>query len=162
MERASERTPSERKRRAIEIAEREAVLMRQQSEFDCERTIAWRDRGVKMAAGEAELQVRAELRALRAERKKLLGQVKRREEQLRARRREFDRARSASCGNNVRGGKVKKPVSTAEREIRAELSMLASERAHLDGTAARDRQLAAVENAMWETVLAGDFTAADW
>jgi hypothetical protein len=161
MERATEQEPSERKRRAIEIADREKELVRRQSDFDCERTIAWRDHGVKVVAGEAELQVRTELRSLRSERTKLLGEVKRCEAELRAQRSKFDRARSNGGGTRSKRGAPKPSVSAAERELRAKLAMLASERAHLDGTAARDRERSAMENAMWNTVLA-DFTAADW
>ena len=88
--------------------------------------------------------MRAEMSALARERKLLLEQVTRREAELRRRQSEYDRGHAA-------GAKKGEPptVTKAERALRGELAALESERAHLDGTAQRDRRDAAIRDAYW-------------
>jgi hypothetical protein len=132
-----------RKRRAIEIAAREAELRDRQSEFDRKRARGSAERGQRRLS-EAERQMRAEMSALAKERKILLEQVTRREAELRQRQSEGDRTRGAAAEKGQ-----PPPVSKAERALRAELAVLESERAHLDGTAQRDRRDAAIRDAHW-------------
>jgi hypothetical protein len=133
-----------RKQRAAEIASREAELRQWQGDFDRRRARAASERGQKGSVSErgqkrpvsdAERRMRAEMSALARERKILLEQVTRREAELRQRQSKYDRARAAAA----KKGK-QPPVSQAEHALRAELAVLESERAHLDGTAQRDRQ----------------------
>ena len=119
-----------RKQRAMEIAFREAELRDLQSDFDRRRARAAGERGRIRPVSDAERQMRAEMSALASERKILLEQVTRREAELRQRQSDSDRAAAANKGQPPL-------VSTAERALRAELAALASERAHLDGTAQR-------------------------
>jgi hypothetical protein len=124
-----------RKQRAAEIASREAELRQWQSDFDRRRARAASERGQKRPVSDAERRMRAEMSALARERKILLEQVTRREAELRQRQSKYDRARAAAA----KKGK-QPPVSQAEHALRTELAVLESERAHLDGTAQRDRQ----------------------
>jgi hypothetical protein len=142
-----------RKQRAAEIASREAELRQWQGDFDRRRARAASERGRKGSVSErgrkgsvsergrkgsvsdAERRMRAEMSALARERKILLEQVTRREAELRQRQSKYDRARAAAA----KKGK-QPPVSQAEHALRTELAVLESERAHLDGTAQRDRQ----------------------
>jgi hypothetical protein len=123
---------TKRKQRAIEIALREAELRDRQSEFDRKRARIAGERGQRRLS-EAERQMRAEMRALARERKILLQQVTRRETELRQRQGDRDRSLAAAAR---RGGQPP-AVTKAEQALRAELAALASERAHLDGTAQR-------------------------
>jgi DNA repair exonuclease SbcCD ATPase subunit len=129
-----------RKKRAVEIAEREAELVRQRSEFDRQRTAAFKE-GRKLPAAEAERQIRAELRALEKERKALWEQIGQRQAALRLRQSELSRARPAATAR--RGKKALPPATKAERKLRSEMAVLDSERAWLDGTVQRDRDMAA-------------------
>ena len=132
-----------RKQRAIEIASREAELRDRQSEFDRKRARTSGERGQRRLSA-AERQMRAEMSALARERKILLEQVTRREAELRQRQSEGDRARGAAAKKGQ-----PPPVTTAERALRAELAVLESERAHLDGTAQRVRRDADIRDAYW-------------
>jgi hypothetical protein len=134
---------TQRKQRAIEIALREAELRDRQSEFDRKRARAAGDRGQRRLS-EAERQMRAEMRSLAGERKILLEQVNRREAELRQRQSDRDRAHAAAA----RKGQVP-PVTVADQALRAELADLASERAHLDGSAQRSRRDADIRDARW-------------
>jgi len=137
-----------RKKRAVEIAGREAELARQRSEFDRQRAAAFKE-GRKLPATEAERQVQAELRALEKERKALLEQIGQRQAALRLRQGELSRARAAAVAR--RGKKALPPVTKAERKLRSEMAVLDSERAWLDGTVQRDRDMAATLDAIYES-----------
>jgi hypothetical protein len=131
---------TQRKQRAIEIARREAELRDRQSEFDRKRARTAGDRG-RRRLSDAERQMRAEMSALARERTILLEQVTRREAELRQRQgaRDRDRAAAAKKGTQL-------PVTQAEQALQAELAVLASERAHLDGTVQRARRDAAIRD----------------
>jgi hypothetical protein len=131
---------TQRKQRAIEIALREAELRDRQSEFDRKRARTAGERGQRRLS-DAERQMRAEMSALARERKILLEQVTRREAELRRRQggRDRDRAAAAQSGKQL-------PVTQAEQALQAELAVLASERAHLDGTVQRARRDAAIRD----------------
>jgi hypothetical protein len=131
---------TQRKQRAIEIALREAELRDRQSEFDRKRARTAGERGQRRLS-DAERQMRAEMSALTGERKILLEQVIRREAELRRRQGDRDRARAAAAN---RGKEL--PVTKAEEALQAELAVLASERAHLDGTVQRARRDAAIQD----------------
>jgi len=143
MSAASHPATTQRKQRAIAIASREAELRERQSELDRKRARATGERGQKRPVTDAERQLRSEMRALARERKILLEQVTLREAELRRRQSRGDRDRAAA----KRGEQP--PVTAAERALRTELAMLASERAHLDGTAQRSRQDADINDATW-------------
>jgi hypothetical protein len=132
---------TQRKQRAIEIAQREAELRDRQSEFDRKRARAAGGRG---RLSEAERQMRAEMRSLARERQILLEQVNRREAELRQRQSDRDRAHAAAA----RKGQVP-PVTTADAALRAELALLASERAHLDGSVQRAQRDADIRDRRW-------------
>ena len=134
---------TQRKQRAIEIALREAELRDRQSEFDRKRARAAGERG-RSRLSDAERQMRAEMRSLARERKILLEQVNRREAELRQRQSARDRANATAA----KKGQVP-PVTTADQALRAELAVLASERAHLDGSAQRARRDADIRDARW-------------
>jgi hypothetical protein len=135
---------TQRKQRAAEIASREAELRERQGDLDRKRARATGERGQKRPVNDAERQLRSEMRALARERQVLLEQVSRREAQLRQRQSLGDRARAAAAR------KGRQPsVTKAERALRAELAVLESERAHLDGTAQRIRQDADIRDATW-------------
>jgi hypothetical protein len=134
---------TQRKQRAIEIARREAELRDRQSEFDRKRARAAGERG-RSRLSDAERQMRAEMRSLARERKILLEQVNRREAELRQRQSDRDRATATAA----KKGQVP-PVTTADQALRAELAVLASERAHLDGSAQRARRDADIRDARW-------------
>jgi DNA repair exonuclease SbcCD ATPase subunit len=138
-----------RKRRAVEIAEREAELVRQRSEFDRRRTAAFQETGRKVPATDAERQVRAELRALADERKALLDQIGQLQAALRLRQGELARARATAVAR--RGKKALPPVTKAEKKLRSEMAALDSERAWLDGTVQGDRDMAATLDAIYES-----------
>jgi hypothetical protein len=131
---------TQRKQRAIEIALREAQLRDRQSEFDRKRARIAGERGQRRLS-DAERQMRAEMSALARERTILLEQVTRRETELRQRQgaRDRDRAAAAKKGTLL-------PVTQAEQALQAELAVLASERAHLDGTVQRARRDAAIQD----------------
>lgn len=131
---------TQRKQRAIEIALREAELRDRQSEFDRKRARTAGERGQRRLS-DAERQMRAEMSALAGERKILLEQVIRREAELRQRQGARDRIRAAAA---KRGKEL--PVTKAEQALQAELAVLASERAHLDGTVQRARRDAAIRD----------------
>lgn len=135
---------TQRKQRAIEIARREAELRDRQSEFDRMRARTAGERG-RRRLSDAERQMRAEMSALARERKLLLEQVTRREAELRQRQSEYDRGHAAAA----KKGQPPPTVTKAERALRGELAALESERAHLDGTAQRDRRDAAIRDAYW-------------
>jgi hypothetical protein len=138
---------SQRKRRAIEIASREAELRERQGDLDRKRARATGARGQKRPVSDAERQLRSELRSLARERRILLEQVTAREAELRQRQSRGDRTRAAAAR---RGEPGEQPLVTkAERALRAELAVLASERAHLDGTAQRSQRDADIRNAIW-------------
>jgi hypothetical protein len=136
---------TQRKQRAIEIALREAELRDRQSEFDRKRARAAGERG-RSRLSDAERQMRAEMRSLARERKILLEQVNRREAELRQR--QSDRDRDRANATAAKKGQVP-PVTTADQALRAELAVLASERAHLDGSAQRARRDADIRDARW-------------
>lgn len=155
-----------RKERGLEISARQQELRAQQSAFDRERTRIFTETGQKASGGksqvsEEEKAVRGELRALAAERARLLTEIAAREAQLRTRQAAFDQARQAAAKTPGRG---KKPsVTKAEQKVRAELAILQSERAHVDGTAVRDRESAQIADAIWNTCHDPEtFGSGDW
>jgi hypothetical protein len=61
----------------------------------------------------------------------------------------FDQARRLAAATTGHGRKP--PVTKAERKVRAELALLQSERAHVDGTVGRDCESAEAPDAIWNT-----------
>lgn len=104
--------------------------------------------------------VRAELRAMEAERAALLKQITDHEAKLRPKQAEYDRTRSAA----KQAGKHRKILVTkAERKVRAELARLQSERAYVDGTVHRDRIAGQIAEAVWNTCHDPEtFGSEDW
>ncbi len=146
---------------------REKELRARQAEFDRDRSRIHAETGQRVSGKESQVSreervVRAELRALAAERARLLGEITAREAELRPRLAAFDKARPAQAVKPGRGKKAS-AVTKAERQVRAELTLLQSERAHVDGTVGRDRDSVANADAIWSTCLAPDaFSKGDW
>ncbi|MGI5206167.1 hypothetical protein ACQEU6_31925 [Spirillospora sp. CA-108201] len=142
-----------RKKRGLEIDAREAELQSRRSEFDRERSRIFQETGQKLKKdswSEEERAVRAELDALAGERAALLSQIDAEMAELRPQQAEFTRLRTAGKAGSQR---KKLPVTKAEQELRNKLALLQSERAHIDGTARRDRETARQQEAVWNTVL---------
>jgi hypothetical protein len=157
-----------RKERGLEMFAREQQLLGQQSAFDRERTRVFTETGQKVSGKESQVSreeraVRAELRALAAERARLLEDIAAEEARLRPRLAAFNKARHAADAKPGRG-KKKPPVATkAERKVRDALALLQSERAHVDGTVGRDRGSVANDDVIWNTCFAPDaFSKDDW
>jgi hypothetical protein len=90
-----------RKERGLEIFEREQRLRARQSAFDRERTRAFTETGQKvrgqgLRVSEEERAVRGELRALGAQRSRLLEEIAAREAELRPMLADFGKARQAT------------------------------------------------------------------
>lgn len=143
-----------RKKRGLEIDAREAELRARRSAFDRERSRIFRETGQKPGGKKSwskeERAVRAELRALAKERATLVAQIDAELAKLRPQQAEFDRLRTAA---RAAGRRKKLPVTTKEQELRNKLALLQSERAYVDGTVHRDRDMARHEEAVWNTVL---------
>jgi hypothetical protein len=150
---------SPRKQRAMQIAEREDVLRKVISTADRQRSWAWNDERRKVPATEQEQAARVELRELTQERQALLAEVVEREKTLRAQQSAHDRGRGAVAAQ--RGKTPATKVTGAERKLRAEMSALASERAWLDGTVRRDRELGQMMEAVANTC-AVPIDSSDW
>jgi hypothetical protein len=157
-----------RKKRGLEIFARQRQLRDQQSAFDRERTRPFTETGQKVSGKESEVSreeraVRAELRALAAERARLLEEIAAEEAKLRPRLAAFDKVRHAGDAKPGRGKKKAAVVTKAERERRAAFALLQSERAHMDGTVGRDRASATNADAIWNTCHSPDtFSKGDW
>ncbi len=155
-----------RKERGLEISAREKELRAQQSAFDRECTRIFTETGQKVSGRESQVSeeeeaVRGELRALAAERARLLAEIAAREAELRTEQAAFDQARRAAARTPGRGKKA--PVTKAEQKVRAELALLQSERAHVDGTVGRDRESAQIADAVWNTCHDPEtFGSGDW
>jgi hypothetical protein len=144
MNAASHPAMTQRRQRAAEIAAREAELRDLQSELDRKRARRTPGSGQKRPSSDAERRLRSEMSALARERTMLLEQVTRREAELRQRQGRGDRDRAAAAEQGKQP-----PVTEAELALRAELAVLASERAHLDGTAQRSRRDAEIRDSFW-------------
>lgn len=149
-----------RKKRGLEIAEREAELQGRRSAFDRERSRIFRETGQKPGGkktwSEEERAVRAELRALEDERATLLAQIDAELAELRSQQAEFKRIRTSVW---AAGRRKKPPVTKKEQKLSTKLAVLQSERAHVDGAVRRDREMARYEEAVWNTLL--DATSVD-
>lgn len=146
--------PTPRKRRAMEIVDREATLHARQA--DLQRQAA---RGTPQSPDLRE--VRDELKNLAAERQTLLAQVRQAETTLRAEQGRLDRNRAALTAQ--RGRRALPKVTKAEKQVRVKLAALASERAWLDGTVHRDREQAEMDNAIWNSAHDPEtFGSDDW
>lgn len=156
-----------RKERGLEIFAREKELSARQSAFERERTRIFTETGQRVSGrdsqvSEEERAVRAELRALGTERAGLLAEIAAQEAALRGKQSAFAQARNAAAKMPGRG-KKKAPVSKAEQKIRAELALLQSERAYVDGTVGRDRESAETDDAIWNTCHDPEtFGTGDW
>lgn len=103
------------------------------------------------AAGRQGREGRARRSArLAAERDRLLAEITARETELRSKQGSLDRARNAAAAAR-NGSKKKAPVTKAEKKVRAELALLQSERAHVDGTVGRTRDSALIDDSIWNT-----------
>ncbi|MEU5993853.1 hypothetical protein ABZ806_33190 [Spirillospora sp. NPDC047418] len=148
-----------RKKRGLEIDAREVELRARKSAFDRERSRILRETGQKLRKdswSEEERAVRAELDVLATERAALLAQIDAEMVKLRPQQAKYDRLRNAAKASSRR---KKLPITKEEQELRSKLALLHSERAHIDGTARRDREMAQHDEAVWSTVL--DATSLD-
>jgi hypothetical protein len=106
-----------------------------------------------------ERAVRAELRQLTAERAAVLKEIAVEQARLQPKQSAFDRARAKEKA----AGRRKAPVSRAEEKVRAQPAALQRERAYVDGTVRRDRELGRLQEAIWwsshdpETFDSGDW-----
>jgi hypothetical protein len=144
-----------RQQRGLEICGREQELRAQQSEFDRERARIFTQTGQKLSGRESQVSeqektVRGELRALAAERARLLSEITTQEAGLRPQQAAFGQARRAAA-KTPGPSKKATPVTEAEQKVRAQLATLQSERAHVDGTVWRDRESARIDDAIWNT-----------
>jgi hypothetical protein len=149
-----EAPPTPRKRRAIEIADRETALRTRQAEL--QRQAA---RGAPQSPDLRD--VRRELQGLAAERATLLDQVRQAETPLRGEQSRLDHNRATVTAQ--RGKRALPKVTNAEKQVRVKLAALASERAWLDGTVQRDREQAEIDNAIWNSAHDPEtFGSDDW
>ncbi|MEV7012024.1 hypothetical protein [Streptosporangium sp. NPDC051022] len=139
-----------RKKRGLEIFAREKELRTRQADFDRERTRVFQETGRRISSkvsrvSPEERAVRTELTSLAEERATLLEQIAQQTAKLQARQGEFERRRAAAKTKRERA------VSDAEHRVLAQLALLQSERAYVDGTASRNREFAISAEAVWNT-----------
>ena len=108
---------TQRKQRAMQIADREAELHRLQSDLARQRTGASRQ-GRALTATDEEQGIRAELRALTGERARLLEQVTQRE--VRLRERQGEQARNRAAITEKRGKKARQESAAEVYEGRTQ------------------------------------------
>ncbi|GLY86039.1 hypothetical protein [Actinoallomurus iriomotensis] len=153
-----------RMKRGLEISAREAELVKALADFDRQRTRLFQETGVRQSGEESavspeERAVRAELRQLTAERAAVLKEIADEQARLQAKQSAFDRVRAKEKA----AGRRKAPASRAEEKVRARLAALQRERAYVDGTVHRDRELGRLQEAIWwsshdpETFDSGDW-----
>ncbi|MEV1174627.1 hypothetical protein [Nonomuraea sp. NPDC049784] len=149
----------------LKMSEREAELLKMKAGFDRQRTRIFQETGVRQSGKESKVSpeekaVRAELREIAAKRVEILDQIAAEFAELKPKQAQFDQARAAA---KAAGRRKKLPVSAAEQKLRDKIAALQRDRAYVDGTAWRDREAGASDEAVWLTCHGPEtFNSDDW